>query len=97
MLTRLSRVLQATGVHDASSRSHAICRVHVQRGGEPLGNAGCMTLVDLAGSEQRIDSEKHSTHLTKQATHAYIEISCLQRVYLWLCIYCWSFSASPVL
>ena len=57
--TRL-RATEATGVHDASSRSHAICRVYVQRAQHPQGRSGCLTLVDLAGSEQRIDSEKHT-------------------------------------
>jgi len=54
------RSTAATGVHDASSRSHALLRIHVQRpdltaeGGELL--EGSLTLVDLAGSEHRIDS-----------------------------------------
>ena len=31
------RATAATGVHDASSRSHAMCRVHVQRKGAAPG------------------------------------------------------------
>ena len=59
------RATAATGVHDASSRSHALFRVFVQRSGAPAGAAGVLTLVDLAGSEQRIDSEKHDRKRTK--------------------------------
>jgi len=54
------RSTAATGVHDASSRSHALLLLHVQRPdltpeGEELLE-GSLTLVDLAGSEHRIDS-----------------------------------------
>lgn len=51
------RTTAATGVHDASSRSHSILRVYIQsrkKSGEVV--EGTMTLVDLAGSEHRIDS-----------------------------------------
>lgn len=51
--------LPNAGVHDQSSRSHAILRIFVQRqdlrsNGEEV--EGTLTLVDLAGSEHRIDS-----------------------------------------
>lgn len=64
------RTTAATGVHDASSRSHAILRIYIQRndlnhsdnssfnneaGGAELIE-GTLTLVDLAGSEHKIDS-----------------------------------------
>ena len=61
------RATAATGVHDASSRSHAMCRVHVQRKGAAPGASGCLTLVDLAGSEQRIDSAKHDAKRAKES------------------------------
>lgn len=38
------RASAATGIHSASSRSHAVCRVRLR----PTG--GVLTLVDLAGS-----------------------------------------------
>ncbi|KAJ1427821.1 P-loop containing nucleoside triphosphate hydrolase protein [Ochromonadaceae sp. CCMP2298] len=70
------RTTAATGVHDASSRSHAILRVYVQRhdltaaaAGEwqPQGPVeGTLTLVDLAGSEHRIDSMYHGKERRKE-------------------------------
>ena len=59
------RATHATGVHDASSRSHAICRIGIQRAAREKGNSGSLTLVDLAGSEQRIDTDKHDARRTK--------------------------------
>ena len=64
-------MLLATGVHDASSRSHAVLKIYVQRhdltrrrresSSSSSSSAdglieGTLTLVDLAGSEHRIDS-----------------------------------------
>jgi hypothetical protein len=55
------RLTAATGVHDASSRSHAILKIYINRndrkGIDGSGKTeGTLTLVDLAGSEHRIDS-----------------------------------------
>lgn len=51
------RTTAATGVHDTSSRSHAVLRIYVQRYDvDSNGIEGTLTLVDLAGSEHRIDS-----------------------------------------
>lgn len=62
------RTTAATGVHDTSSRSHAILRIFIHRhdlvantansgyGGSGNIVEGTLTLVDLAGSEHRIDS-----------------------------------------
>jgi hypothetical protein len=47
------------GVHDQSSRSHAVLRIYVQRHDLRSSSGdveGTLTLVDLAGSEHRIDS-----------------------------------------
>ena len=63
------RATHATGVHDASSRSHAICRIGIQRATAEKGEAGSLTLVDLAGSEQRIDTDKHDARRTKESAH----------------------------
>eukprot|EP00929_Paragymnodinium_shiwhaense_P024340 TRINITY_DN15006_c0_g1_i4.p1 TRINITY_DN15006_c0_g1~~TRINITY_DN15006_c0_g1_i4.p1 ORF type:complete len:910 (-),score=161.76 TRINITY_DN15006_c0_g1_i4:216-2945(-) len=62
MATKM-RATAATGVHDQSSRSHAICRVFLGTGGE---REGCLTLVDLAGSEHRIDSAEHNAERRKE-------------------------------
>eukprot|EP00927_Polykrikos_kofoidii_P005768 TRINITY_DN12297_c0_g1_i2.p1 TRINITY_DN12297_c0_g1~~TRINITY_DN12297_c0_g1_i2.p1 ORF type:complete len:1062 (-),score=213.79 TRINITY_DN12297_c0_g1_i2:109-3294(-) len=57
------RATAATGVHDQSSRSHAICRVFIEIEGH---REGCLTLVDLAGSEHRIDSMEHNAERRKE-------------------------------
>mmetsp|Transcript_2379 Transcript_2379/g.5492 ORF Transcript_2379/g.5492 Transcript_2379/m.5492 type:complete len:813 (+) Transcript_2379:158-2596(+) len=54
------RATAATGVHDQSSRSHALCRVELEG-----GNA--LTMVDLAGSEHRIDSADHDAQRRKES------------------------------
>ena len=69
--------LAATGVHDTSSRSHAILRIYIQRNkahtreeeDSSIGShvpEGVLTLVDLAGSEHRIDSMYHSADRRKE-------------------------------
>ena len=65
-----------TGVHDASSRSHAVLRVYIHdtRAVEERGDLldvdgeaeGVLTLVDLAGSEHRIDSMHHTAQRRKE-------------------------------
>uniref|UniRef100_A0A7S4S7I3 Kinesin-like protein n=2 Tax=Alexandrium monilatum TaxID=311494 RepID=A0A7S4S7I3_9DINO len=67
MATKL-RATAATGVHDQSSRSHALCRIFV---GPPPGSGiadfeGSLTLVDLAGSEHRIDNAEHNAERRKE-------------------------------
>lgn len=54
-----SRASAATGVHDNSSRSHAICRVFIRAAPPPAAPWGQFTMVDLAGSERRQDSALH--------------------------------------
>jgi Kinesin motor domain len=78
MLTALLFLyIAATGVHDSSSRSHAVLRIYIQRGASsgvgPDKRAcsvpvpeGVLTLVDLAGSEHRIDSMHHSADRRKE-------------------------------
>lgn len=58
------RATEATGVHDSSSRSHAILRIYMQMPGED--REGVLTLVDLAGSEQSIDSMYHTADRRKE-------------------------------
>eukprot|EP01034_Spumella_vulgaris_P045495 gene45495-56670_t len=69
------RSTAATGVHDASSRSHAMLRIYVQSESESGGEGeesveesveGTLTLVDLAGSEYRIDSNHHGKERRKE-------------------------------
>jgi len=54
------RATASTGVHDHSSRTHALCRME-------LVNGGSMTLVDLAGSEHKIDSAQHNSDRRKES------------------------------
>ena len=64
----------STGVHDSSSRSHAILRIYIQRDADRVSSGlsvgaaheGVLTLVDLAGSEHRIDSMHHSADRRKE-------------------------------
>ena len=59
-----SRAAAATGVHDASSRSHSVCRVLLRDAdGAELGR---LDLVDLAGSEWAADREQHSAERQRE-------------------------------
>ena len=63
------RSTAATGVHDSSSRSHAILRIYIQKNyisDEDVESEGVLTLVDLAGTEHRIDSLYHSADRRKE-------------------------------
>jgi kinesin family protein 2/24 len=68
------RSTAATGVHDASSRSHALLRIYIQRNDDVKNDnndsstEGTLTLVDLAGSEHRIDSMFFFFNLKKNKT-----------------------------
>ena len=75
------RATAATGVHDSSSRTHAILRIYIQRSSVTsssdlrLGTGGSstiegvLTLVDLAGSEHRIDSMYHNADRRKEGAN----------------------------
>ena len=64
------RATEATGVHNQSSRSHAVCRIFIDRGGE---KEGMLQLIDLAGSEHRIDSAEHDAARRKEGAQATFE------------------------
>jgi kinesin family protein 2/24 len=64
------RATEATGVHNQSSRSHAVCRIFIDRGGE---KEGMLQLIDLAGSEHRIDSAEHDAARRKEGAQAIFE------------------------
>jgi hypothetical protein len=82
------RTTEATGVHDASSRSHAILRIYIQK---KLGTnsetrfpmnqdvEGTLTLVDLAGSEHRIDSMYHTAKLRKEGSQINASLMALKQ------------------
>eukprot|EP00940_MAST-03C_sp_MAST-3C-sp2_P002102 g2102.t1 len=85
------RATEATGVHDASSRSHAILRVYIQNtrrndcdsskmeSVEGEHREGTLTLVDLAGSEHRIDSMYHSAQLRKECAQINASLMALKK------------------
>ncbi len=81
------RATAATGVHDASSRSHAVLRVYVYatdeagRGGSgDTSGEGVLTLVDLAGSEHRIDSDHHTRQRRKEGAEINASLMALKSV-----------------
>jgi len=87
------RPTEATGVHDASSRSHAVLRVYCYpdpaaaprgRGGAfddlELAKEGVLTLVDLAGSEHRIDSMHHTAQRRKEGAEINASLMALKNV-----------------
>eukprot|EP00435_Cladocopium_sp_Y103_P075176 s3_g54.t1 len=68
------RATAATGVHDQSSRSHALCRIFVESGDVE----GCVTLVDLAGSEHRIDNAEHNAERRKEGAKINASLAALK-------------------
>lgn len=62
------RATAATGVHDQSSRSHALCRVTLRRADGVEAVHGSFTMVDLAGTERNQDSLHHDAKLRKETT-----------------------------
>lgn len=70
------RATAATGVHDQSSRSHAVCRIFIEcPGGD--GEAS-LTLVDLAGSEHRIDNAEHNAERRKEGAKINASLAALK-------------------
>ena len=88
------RATEATGVHDASSRSHAMCQIRVEHLKEDSSNSdiphesrpvrntnrpdGVLTLLDLAGSEHRIDSAEHNSERRKESALINASLSALK-------------------
>lgn len=70
------RAAAATGVHDASSRSHSVSRVilHDKTGTE----YGRIDLVDLAGSEWAADREQHSAERQREGAEINSSLMCLK-------------------
>jgi hypothetical protein len=68
------RATEATGVHNQSSRSHAVCRIFIDRGGQE----GILQLIDLAGSEHRIDSAEHDAARRKEGAQINSSLSALK-------------------
>lgn len=68
------RTTHSTQANDTSSRSHAICQIHL-RGKVPGKALGKLSLVDLAGSERGSDTQSHNAQ--RRAESADINTSLL--------------------
>merc|ERR1719162_1702972 len=73
------RATAATGVHDQSSRSHALCRIFVREAGqEGCDDEGSLTLVDLAGTEHRIDNAEHNAERQREGAKINASLAALK-------------------
>jgi kinesin family protein 2/24 len=73
------RATAATGVHDQSSRSHALCRIFVHGPADGgTGEEGCLTLVDLAGTEHRIDNAEHNVERQREGAKINASLAALK-------------------
>eukprot|EP01046_Picozoa_sp_COSAG06_P004341 COSAG06_NODE_181_length_20926_cov_7.590051_4_plen_739_part_00 len=70
-----ARATCSTGVHDQSSRSHAVCRVSIRR---PNQADGMFTMVDLAGSERSKDSMYHDAQTQKETNDINVSLMALK-------------------
>eukprot|EP00941_MAST-03F_sp_MAST-3F-sp1_P003124 g3124.t1 len=81
-----SRATAATGVHEHSSRSHAVCRVTFWSVPKSLDRfsaskkkfRGMLMLVDLAGSERNTDSRDHDAARRKECIQINASLSALK-------------------
>lgn len=62
-----ARATAPTGVHDQSSRSHAVYSLRILDAENPRRVPGVLNLVDLAGSERGKDSASHDARLVKES------------------------------
>ncbi|EOD12224.1 hypothetical protein EMIHUDRAFT_247573 [Emiliania huxleyi CCMP1516] len=75
------RSTHRTGVHDASSRTHAVYQlepVDSEGTGRGAGGRLCLTLVDLAGSEWARDQVSHERARRKEAQEVNASLSALK-------------------
>ncbi|EZF19729.1 hypothetical protein H112_05315 [Trichophyton rubrum D6] len=64
--------------NDASSRSHAICRIRIENKDHPDCPDGLLFLVDLAGSEAAADSKDHTPERMKETKDINSSLSMLK-------------------
>ncbi|KAH7152229.1 P-loop containing nucleoside triphosphate hydrolase protein [Dactylonectria estremocensis] len=72
------RRTESTVKNDASSRSHAICRIRVQNLAAPEAEDGVLYLIDLAGSEAARDSAAHGAQRMKETREINTSLSVLK-------------------
>ncbi|KAI8266868.1 hypothetical protein K4K58_009192 [Colletotrichum sp. SAR11_239] len=68
----------ATEKNDASSRSHAICRMRIENPAMPAAEDGLLYLIDLAGSEAARDRANHTADRMKEAREINTSLSVLK-------------------
>ncbi|KAF9874456.1 kinesin motor domain containing protein [Colletotrichum karsti] len=68
----------ATEKNDASSRSHAICRIRIENPVMPAAEDGLLYLIDLAGSEAARDRANHTADRMKEAREINTSLSVLK-------------------
>ncbi|KAK2055706.1 P-loop containing nucleoside triphosphate hydrolase protein [Colletotrichum caudatum] len=64
--------------NDASSRSHAICRIRIENPAIPTADDGLLYLIDLAGSEAARDIANHTADRMKEAREINTSLSVLK-------------------
>lgn len=64
--------------NDGSSRSHAICRIRIERPSHESAEGGILYLIDLAGSEAARDIFSHSTERLKETREINMSLSVLK-------------------
>lgn len=72
------RRTESTVKNDASSRSHAICRIRIQNLAVPEAEDGVLYLIDLAGSEAARDSAAHGAQRMKETREINTSLSVLK-------------------
>ncbi|KAK1986333.1 P-loop containing nucleoside triphosphate hydrolase protein, partial [Colletotrichum cereale] len=72
------RQTASTMKNDASSRSHAICRIRIENPAIPTADDGLLYLVDLAGSEAARDIANHTADRMKEAREINTSLSVLK-------------------
>jgi hypothetical protein len=75
-----ARATASTGVHEHSSRSHAVCRITLRDADRSAtdGFRGMLMLVDLAGSERNADSWTHNAERRKECIEINVSLSALK-------------------
>ncbi|KAL0940302.1 kinesin motor domain containing protein [Colletotrichum truncatum] len=68
----------STEKNDASSRSHAICRIRIENPTMPAAEDGLLYLIDLAGSEAARDRANHTADRMKEAREINTSLSVLK-------------------
>ncbi|KAK2004332.1 P-loop containing nucleoside triphosphate hydrolase protein, partial [Colletotrichum falcatum] len=64
--------------NDASSRSHAVCRIRIENPAMPTADDGLLYLIDLAGSEAARDVANHTADRMKEAREINTSLSVLK-------------------